>query len=239
MPLLRDDILPIEISCTKCTARTKYNSSSSHSGEQGDPALRDHTSNLGVPGEVQEPEVCRCNGEKVVPLHHICSGSRDIRQGGGDVLRQQDLRQRGRSHKESAQPDDGRYEGGDGNGVSDRRDIPFRCNDLVLSTRILRELAEGVLSKRVCDREPLPDLEPRLTLTHLRQEIALNEGQVEHHEEGWKNSPGVVDLSESHVCGLERVDRRQHPMDKGVKGCDHAEAISLGKESKDDWSVHY
>lgn len=74
--LLSNDVFSPQECCSHSTTRTQHNGSDSHSRKYEDPGVIDHTGDFGVPGEVQEPEVCGRDSNEVVPL-------KQARRGGG------------------------------------------------------------------------------------------------------------------------------------------------------------
>jgi hypothetical protein len=57
MSLLSNNMLPPQEPSTNSTTRSKRNRRHSQSSQYSNPVSRNHTSNFGVPGEVEEPEV--------------------------------------------------------------------------------------------------------------------------------------------------------------------------------------
>lgn len=59
-----------------------------------------------------------------------------------------------------------------------------------------------------------------------------------YQRERRKNGVDAVHLSQAHVGRLERVNRRQDPVDKPVHGGDDSDTIALSKKSEDGWPAN-
>ena len=95
MSLLCDDILPPQEASADRTTRSKHNGSKGYSSQHSKPTLCHHTSDFGVPDEVQEPEVGGEDGDGVIVLQQVvCEGESgggpEAGQDCGAIVRQED-----------------------------------------------------------------------------------------------------------------------------------------------------
>ncbi|KAG9571549.1 hypothetical protein KCU79_g44, partial [Aureobasidium melanogenum] len=59
MPLFGDNVLSIQETRANCTTRSEYDNGHCAGSQESDPAVCNHTSSLGIPSKVQQPEVGR------------------------------------------------------------------------------------------------------------------------------------------------------------------------------------
>lgn len=89
----------------------------------------------------------------------------------------------------------------------------------------------------MCDGERLPQLQPHLLLTLLRQKPVLQKREIVTHCQRREDSFRVVCPRQSHISRLKSVDRGEDPVKEEVEGCGDGQTFSLGKGSEEDRSV--